>query len=517
MTPRISRDNCQILITARDAFSAFETAVLEAEREIRAGFRLFDFTTRLHSDAAKAIGETWFDLVLHKINAGVVFDLTVSDFDPIVRTALHGQAWRTVRLGTAIAQASNNPDNMRVRTHMHSARIGSLSSLALWPKSRGLLEETAKKVDAMSEAERKEFFLEHPGLQDMLTDADDETIQPRLWPPEKLVPTTHHHKLAVIDGTSVYIGGLDLNDRRYDTPDHEQDGPQTWHDIQLLINNSELAEQVLGHLEIFKAETDAPTSDYAPERPFLTTRSVGQGNTLVSMAPKTVESGLRDAHLEYIGQARDMIYLETQFIRDVGITDALVTAAQDQPDLSLVLILPGAPEDVAFEDADSLDARFGEYMQAECVDRLIDAFGARLFIGSPVKPEPATGEGRAFLHGAPLIYVHAKVSIFDNRAAIVSSANLNGRSLSWDTEAGVELTDPDLVRQLKRECVAHWLKGGDPDPFLSGPDAIQAWIALGASNAQRAPQDRNGFLVPYEVAPGRAFGQNLPGIPREMV
>ncbi len=47
-----------------------------------------------------------------------------------------------------------------------------------------------------------------------------------------------------------------------------------------------------------------------------------------------------------------------------------------------------------------------------------------------------TRHDRDRLGGAPMIYVHAKVSIFDRSAAIVSSANLNGRSLRWDTEAG---------------------------------------------------------------------------------
>ena len=37
----------------------------------------------------------------------------------------------------------------------------------------------------------------------------------------------------------------------------------------------------------------------------------------------------------------------------------------------------------------------------------------------------------------------------------MSSANLNGRSLYWDTEIGVELTHPDVVD----EAIARFLAG----------------------------------------------------------
>ena len=57
------------------------------------------------------------------------------------------------------------------------------------------------------------------------------------------------------------------------------------------------------------------------------------------------------------------------------------------------------------------------------------------------------------------------VSIFDGAAAIVSSANLNGRSLRWDTEAGVLLTDPDTVASLRQRLMAHWLFKSEPNVF----------------------------------------------------
>ncbi|WP_224825078.1 phospholipase D-like domain-containing protein [Cognatishimia sp. MH4019] len=508
--------SCQILLTAQEAFTAFETAVLEAETDVLAGFRIFDFSTKLRSDAARAIGEDWFDLVRHKLDQGIRFDLTVSDFEPVVRWKLHGTAWRAVRRGAALREVTRHPDLIRVRAEMHGARVGSFANFAIWPKTRSLLKEIAAHYNGLAKPDQARFRTEHPALDGPLR-FQDGAAQVPFWPSTQLMPATHHHKIAVIDSKHVYVGGLDLNERRYDTPDHDRDGDQTWHDVQMLVGDADLAQSAKRHLDSFTKVTRGKKAAQALPRPFLQTVSAPKTNAPFTMSALPKIQTLRKAHLENIAQASDLIYLETQYFRDREVADALCTAAARRSSLGLVLILPAAPEDVAFEGSRSLDARYGEYRQASCVMQVADAFKERAFIGAPVKPERAAGTDRDVLHQAPLVYLHAKVSIFDDRAAIVSSANLNGRSLSWDTEAGVELTVYDTVRHLKERCVRHWLRDADPDPFLGGIDAVQNWRRLGDTNAARAPEDRRGFLVPYNVAPARRFGKNLPGVPEEMV
>ena len=44
----------QVLLTAKEAYPALEAQFLQAEREVVAGFRVFDPHTRLRSDAARA-------------------------------------------------------------------------------------------------------------------------------------------------------------------------------------------------------------------------------------------------------------------------------------------------------------------------------------------------------------------------------------------------------------------------------------------------------------------------------
>ena len=78
---------------------------------------------------------------------------------------------------------------------------------------------------------------------------------------------------------------------------------------------------------------------------------------------------------------------------------------------------------------------------------------------------------RASLDGAPIIYLHAKASVFNNELAVVSSANLNGRSMRWDTEAGLAFRKPEegsMFREVLQQSVldsslqrAEWLGAAD--------------------------------------------------------
>ena len=132
-----------------------------------------------------------------------------------------------------------------------------------------------------------------------------------------------------------------------------------------------------------------------------------------------------------------------------------ISAARAEPGLRMILILPAAPDDVAFEGNTALDARLGEFLQAQSLRILRKGFGLRLFVGGAAQPRRSRARGRARFKGAPMVYIHAKVSIFDDARAIVSSANLNGRSLRWDTEAGVAIQRPVVIHDLRLRLMAH--------------------------------------------------------------
>ncbi|WGH77710.1 phospholipase D family protein [Jannaschia ovalis] len=507
-----------LFITAAEAYPAFERVVLGATREIVAGFRIFDFSTRLRSEQARSLGEDWFDLILHKLREGVSFRLVLSDFDPIVATELHGLTWRSMRMAAALAELAGPDARIEVTASLHPAAVGVVAKLALWPRVHGLMDGRLREVQRKGDRSLSRFLARHPHFASLLARTGGR-LRPRVWPLPSLWPVTHHQKTAVIDGEWLYIGGLDLNERRWDTPDHVERSEETWHDIQILVRDADRAAAVATHLgelgDVIGGDREASDLDGRVLRT-LSAKPKGRPSIL---APNPVRREIEAVLLAEIAQAERLIYIETQYLRDRRIARALAARAAAAPGLELMLILPAAPEDVAFQGTTRSDARFGEFLQASCIRKLRRAFRGRLFVGAPVQPEVAQGGGRSVLHGAPMIYVHAKVCVIDARVAIVGSANLNGRSLRWDTELAIPLRDPATVRRLRDRCLRNWL-GTDltEDGALIDPDrTVRAWQRQALVNARAHPDERVGFLVPYLTAPAKRFGRDLPAVPDEMV
>ena len=505
-----------VLVTAEDAFPALERLVLGATRRVRCSFRIFDAMTLLQSDEGQAVGTVWLDLIVHKLRQGVNFDIILTDFDPIARPELHEMSWSSLRKLVAADEAAGGPGRLSARVSMHPGRVGWLARLVFWPKVYTELRKTARHMMAMPGPLRREVLLARPGLEPMLVNRDGR-LSARRWPLAPLVPATHHQKIAVIDDDALYIGGLDLNDRRWDTREHDRPAPESWHDVQVLLRDKRIVADAHRHIDSFEAINRG--ADPGDAGAILRTISARRPRNLLRLSPKTVVSELREAHLAQIEAARDFIYIENQFFRDKRVSHALARAGKRHPNLSLVMVLPGAPEELAFGLGSDADSHYGEYLQARAVDRVVRAFGPRALILAPAmkrRARPEDGPARARLHRAPIVYVHAKVSIFDHATAFVSSANLNGRSLSWDTEAGVRLTGDDALAAL-RKCSSHWM--GEERAFLPGETGLAAvtrWRGIVAANVARVPELRDGFLLPYPLHPARLAGRFVP-VPEEMV
>jgi phospholipase D1/2 len=363
---------------------------------------------------------------------------------------------------------------------------------------------------------RESRLKDMPGLVRHVDRLDDGRLRAKKWPAADLLPATHHQKIAVFDRRTLCVGGLDLDERRYDDPGHHRRRDETWHDVQVMVQGGPVVDEAQTHLERFLKVT-AGHCDPPPATNLLSTLSRKRRVATPFMGPKPLRRTLEEAHLARIGAADRLIYLETQFFRDPGIAQALARAARSRPDLGLILVLPAAPEDVAFDGKTSTDARYGEWLQAKAIRTVQDAFGRRAAICSPVRPEAFDSGGRDCSMGSPIIYVHAKVSIFDTKSAIISSANLNARSLRWDTEAGIELNDPTMITDFRTRVLRHWL-GEEPGDEFTDPDtAVAAIRARAQRNREVAPDRRKGFLVPHDPQPAREFGRRVPGISPAMV
>ncbi|MDW4499895.1 phospholipase D-like domain-containing protein [Sulfitobacter sp. D35] len=504
----------EFLITASEAYPAFERAFLATRREAILSFRIFDPWTELRSSEAREIGKTWFDLIAHKLAQGVRLTIIVNDFDPIALPDMHRVSWESLRSLVAAGEASGRPENLEARVAMHPARVGWLSCLGFWPLSRKELSGTAKRINDLPTRERQRFYERTPYLwRHMKLERGLLRLIHGVLP--RLVPVTHHQKLAVFDQEVLYIGGLDLDERRYDSKQHEEPADQTWHDVQVLVRGGPKVADAHAHLKTFEASTAGATPPELPN--VLRTLSQRRDSGFLHLSPRFCLREIESAHRVAVSRARRLIYLESQFFRDTRLAKHFAKRADENRDLTLILVLPAAPDDVAFENRSGGDARYGEYLQAKCVDILMTGFGDRMTLVSPAQPRRGTETGRATLYDAPLVYVHAKVSVFDDTEAIVSSANLNGRSLKWDTEAGIRLDDPGAIVRFRERLFSHWL-GPDAGPEFFDPKTAQiAWRERARSNARLAPEDRVGFMLPYASRPARRFGRNLPGIPEEMV
>jgi phospholipase D1/2 len=503
----------RLLLTAAEAYPALEVAFLEARTEIWCSFLVFDPATRLRSPEGLAVGKTWFDLIIHVLRHGVRMNIVISDFDPFGAPRLHRATWRSVRMLIAAAELADS-HRLKVKAALHPGEAAlplRLMALSLAAQRR---RKARRWLFSLSEARRRAAIRDMPGLARALGLAP--VLPPDQAPTGRLWPCTHHQKLAVFDRRLLYIGGLDLNDRRYDTPDHDLPGNETWHDIQIMTTGPAVAE-AQAHLESF-LDVVAGQRPPPPARHLLRTMSRPRQRWRGLGGIETVVDDIFQAHLAEIARAERLVYLETQYLRDLRLARALAARAEKVPGLTAIVILPAAPDDVAFEGNTGIDARYGEFLQARCIRILRKAFGPRLFIGGPAQPRPARRErGRAKLHSAPIIYVHAKLSVFDDNAAIVSSANLNGRSFCRDTEAGIRLSLPCEVVDLRHRTMAHWLPANATRSFFDPATAARAWAELATANARRPPTARQGFLLPYDLGAAEAFGLNVAIVPEDMV
>lgn len=509
-------EELEVLVTAAEAFPVLERAFLDAESEIVAGFRVFDPLTPLVSDEARRIGKDWFDLIVHTLNRGVTIHFTISDFDPVGAPDMHRHSWSTHRQMVAAAELAD-AGRLITRIQLHDARLGLAPRLLFFPMARKRLGDLVRRLNDMDLPRRLRFLEDAVRLRPLTRRIEDKIGVRNVM--LDLFPASHHQKLAVFDRRRLYIGGLDLDARRYDTKRHKRAAERTWYDVQLMVEGPvvDAAHRHLRHFHDVVACRARPD----PAVPgFLRTLSCQRPRNLLRMTPRPLVCEIEQAHLNHVAQSSRLIYMETQFLRHLPLARALARRARDCPSLKLIVLLPAAPETAAFSSDPRSDTRFGEYLQLRCLRLLRRAFGDdRLLVVAPVQPRRGEqDDARATLEDAPLIYVHAKVSVFDDRAAIVSSANLNGRSMRWDTEAGLELTAPDQVRTVQQRVMQHW-DGTDSARLcdMSLEEVFAAWKERVDANTRSAPEDRKGFLVHYDSDPARAEALPLPGVPEELV
>ncbi|MCR8550780.1 phospholipase D family protein [Salipiger sp. P9] len=489
------------LITAAEGFPALERLAATARGELVMSFRILEPKTRLRSPDLTDRGlATWADLLAFVARKGVRLRLILSDFDPVFTSDLHRLAW---------ASASGFTDAMRGDAQVLCAPHGQIAG-PLWRLAmRRRIAENLRHLNAQKPT--------------LLTPVQ----RALLSGPVRLRPVTLHQKFAVADGTRCIIGGLDVNERRFDTPAHDRPPEDTWHDVSMQVEDADFAAALRLHFaETWNSALSCGTRALSGTATPMDTRVRPQPPAdlrlirtvsapcrgAARLAPRAQVRDHETALIAMIGAAERHLYIETQFLRHRPVVDALTRAAARRTDLQLVMVLPPAAERVLFNSDIGWDARHGHALQTDAVARLRHAYGNRLALISPGQTRPAK-PGAPDILGAGPIYVHSKVILVDDRVGMVGSANLNGRSLRWDTEASVLFRRPADVQALRERLARKWL-----GPRLDVQSTVQArsWRQAALANAAKPPEEREGFALPYPVAKARRFSRFLPILPADM-
>jgi phosphatidylserine/phosphatidylglycerophosphate/cardiolipin synthase-like enzyme len=132
--------------------------------------------------------------------------------------------------------------------------------------------------------------------------------------------------------------------------------------------------------------------------------------------------------LHAIGQATNYIYFEDQFMVSPDASRALQQALTKQPQLQLIILIPDFPIVVSSVLTAKHREQFLAPLKAIAPDRV------HVFVREPP--------------GGQHTYIHSKTWIFDDKFAIIGSANCNNRSWTYDSEVVSGVCDPgDGVNQ----------------------------------------------------------------------
>jgi phosphatidylserine/phosphatidylglycerophosphate/cardiolipin synthase-like enzyme len=352
---------------------------------------------------------------------------------------------------------------------------------------------------------------------------------------------SHHQKFVVLRHPGrpeldvAFVGGIDLCHSRRDDASHRGDAQRQpmakvygarppWHDAQVAVSGPAVSDvetvfrerwedpQPLSRSPIRLVADRRRGADRRPQRlpPPLPSpppagphavqllRTYGRRTGGYPFAPRGERSVAR-GYLKVLSRARQLIYLEDQYLWSREVGSKIAAALRAQPALHLIAVLPHYPDqDGALTMAPNLIGRDAalSLIRAAAPDR-VAIYGVENHAGTPV-------------------YVHAKVCVIDDEWASVGSDNFNRRSWTHDSELSVAVWDTtrtadgarryarELRLTLAREHLDHDLAATGPaaafEAFARSAAALQAWHD-GDRSGERPP----GRLRPLSSPPtGRA-------------
>ncbi|HPW11359.1 MAG TPA: cardiolipin synthase, partial [Methanoregulaceae archaeon] len=222
----------------------------------------------------------------------------------------------------------------------------------------------------------------------------------------------NHRKIAVIDGTSGFIGGYNIGE------EYLGKGPLGyWRDTAIRIDGTGVNGLQLRFFMDWNYASDEKISFdpvYFPEK-------TGHGTCplqIVSSGPDARWNQIKDGYVKLIQSAMESVYIQTPyFIPDESISDALRIAAHSGVDVRIMI--PCKP-----------DHPFVYWSTLSFIGDLLDS-GVRAY---------------TYDNG----FIHAKTIVVDGIAASVGSANFDVRSFRLNFEANAFFYDPEYGGQMMK-------------------------------------------------------------------
>jgi phosphatidylserine/phosphatidylglycerophosphate/cardiolipin synthase-like enzyme len=298
----------------------------------------------------------------------------------------------------------------------------------------------------------------------------------------------HHQKMIVIDDAIAFCGGGDIGPDRWDTPEHLDDNPRrvktrrdnkcfdSRHEVMGLVDGA--AAMALG--DLFRDRWRRATGESLPVCPPIH-RPKWPGK--IPPAFKDIDVGVSRTgaawrrypeirenealHIASIRAAKASIYMENQYFTSPLIAAELAKRLKESRGPEVII--------VSTEHSPS-------YFDQVTMDR------TRLNFIKTLKDADRHGRFQAYSPVTTLgrtIIVHAKLTIIDDTLLRIGSANINNRSMGFDTECdlSLEATGPgsasnraEIIR-LRNKLLAHWL-GCVEEPM---EEAIRKAGSIGAA------------------------------------
>lgn len=294
--------------------------------------------------------------------------------------------------------------------------------------------------------------------------------------------SAHHMKLLVIDDALAFCGGIDMTAGRWDTSEHRQHEPhrkspmgfaqEPWHDATTCISGP--AASALGDLARKRwqraTDEDLPKTVIS-ENIWPNDLKADFQNIDIAIARTAPEYDQREqiveietAKLAIIATAKKSLYIESQYFASRRIAEAIALRLQEKDGPEIVVINPVGAE--GWLEAKAMDSARARLMKLVSDADTYDRF--RVFY--PVN------------HARTPIYVHAKIMISDGRILKLGSANLNNRSMGYDTECDIiieakegDAATEDKISSIRNTLLAEHL-GREPSDVAAAIDTQDSLI-----------------------------------------